>query len=154
MSETHSLEEKTFVFLKPNTVRRGLIGEIIKRFEQRGLKICSMKMTKMSLEQASSLYMEHLGKPFYESLIKFAIGGPGVFLIVEGPRAIDLVRHIIGNTDPLRAETGSIRADFAVTITKNVIHASDCKMSFLRERKIFFKEDEIIDYKLDVQDDL
>jgi len=146
--------EKTFVFLKPNTVRRGLVGEIIKRFEQRGLKICALKMHRMSLDQARSLYAEHEGKSFYDDLIEFATGGPCVFMIVEGPRAVQLTRHIIGATDPLKADPGSIRADFSVTVTKNLIHASDSVESYKREHLIFFEANEILDYKLDVQDDL
>ena len=146
--------DRTFVFFKPNTVRRGLMGEILKRFEQRGLKIIAMKFHKMTLLQAQDLYQEHKGKSFYEPLMEFATGGPALFMIVEGPRCVELVRHIIGNTDPLKADPGSIRADFAVSVTKNLIHASDCMESFQREHKIFFTDEDIIDYKLDVQNDL
>ncbi|HRW34502.1 MAG TPA: nucleoside-diphosphate kinase [Thermotogota bacterium] len=146
--------DRTFVFFKPNTIRRGLIGEILKRFEQRGLKIIAMKFHKMTHPQAESLYLEHHGKAFYESLIAFATGGPALFLIVEGPRCVELVRHVIGNTDPLKADPGTIRADYAVSVTKNLIHASDSMESFQREHKIFFSEEDIIDYTLDVQNDL
>jgi len=146
--------DRTFVFFKPNTVRRGLMGEILKRFEQRGLKIIAMKFLKMSQSQAEELYQEHEGKSFYQPLIEFATGGPALFMIVEGPRCVELVRHIIGNTDPLKADPGSIRADFAVSVTKNLIHASDSLESFQREHKIFFTDEDIIDYKLDVQNDL
>lgn len=146
--------DRTFVFFKPNTVRRGLMGEILKRFEQRGLKIIAMKFYKMSSTEAQALYEEHKGKPFYDTLLAFATGGPALFMIVEGPRCVELVRHIIGNTDPLKADPGSIRADFAVSVTKNLIHASDSLESFQREHQIFFTEEDIIDYKLDVQNDL
>lgn len=146
--------DRTFVFFKPNTIRRGLMGEILKRFEQRGLKIIAMKFHKMTHLQAQDLYIEHKGKSFYEPLMEFATGGPALFMIVEGPRCVELVRHIIGNTDPLKAEPGSIRADFAVSVTKNLIHASDSMASFQREHKLFFTEEDIIDYKLDVQNDL
>lgn len=146
--------EKTFVFLKPNAVRRGLVGEIIKRFEQRGLKICSLKMHKMTVEQANDLYAEHKGKSFFDKLIDFATGGPCVFMVVEGPRAVQLTRHLIGATDPLKADPGTIRADFSVSVTKNLIHASDSPESFYREHEIFFDEEDILSYKLDVQDDL
>ncbi|MFW6262833.1 MAG: nucleoside-diphosphate kinase [Thermotogota bacterium] len=146
--------DRTFVFFKPNTIRRGLMGEILKRFEQRGLKIIAMKFHKMTHLQAQDLYIEHKGKTFYEPLMEFATGGPALFMIVEGPRCVELVRHIIGNTDPLKAEPGSIRADFAVSVTKNLIHASDSMASFQREHKLFFTEEDIIDYKLDVQNDL
>ncbi|MEA1883374.1 MAG: nucleoside-diphosphate kinase [Thermotogota bacterium] len=146
--------DRTFVFFKPNTVRRGLMGEILKRFEQRGLKIIAMQFHKMTLLQAQVLYQEHEGKAFYEPLMEFATGGPALFMIVEGPRCVELVRHIIGNTDPLKADPGSIRADFAVSVTKNLIHASDSMESFQREHKIFFTDEDINEYELDVQTDL
>ncbi|MDK2886655.1 MAG: nucleoside-diphosphate kinase [Thermosipho sp. (in: thermotogales)] len=146
--------ERTFVYLKPNAVRRGLVGEIIKRFEQRGIKIVAMKLFWMTREQAEKLYEIHKGKDFYDELIEFVTGGPVVAMIVEAPRVVEMVRHIIGNTDPLKAGTGTIRGEFALTITKNLIHASDSKESYEREHKIFFKDDEIINYYLDVQDDI
>jgi nucleoside-diphosphate kinase len=90
--------DRTFVFFKPNSVRRGLMGEILKRFEQRGLKIIAMKFHKMTLSQAQDLYQEHKGKSFYGPLMEFATSGPALFMIVEGPRCVELVRHIIGNT--------------------------------------------------------
>ncbi|RDI90629.1 multifunctional nucleoside diphosphate kinase/apyrimidinic endonuclease/3'-phosphodiesterase [Thermosipho africanus Ob7] len=146
--------ERTFVYLKPNAVRRGLVGEIIKRFEQRGIKIVALKLLWMSKQQAEKLYEMHKGKSFYNDLMDFVTGGPIVAMIVEAPRVIEMVRHIIGDTDPLKAGTGTIRGEFALTITKNLIHASDSKENFEREYKIFFSDDEIIDYYLDVQDDI
>jgi len=146
--------ERTFVYLKPNAVRRSLVGEIIKRFEQRGIKIVALKLLWMSKQQAEKLYEMHKGKSFYNDLMDFVTGGPIVAMIVEAPRVIEMVRHIIGDTDPLKAGTGTIRGEFALTITKNLIHASDSKENFEREYKIFFSDDEIIDYYLDVQDDI
>ncbi|MFN6991183.1 MAG: nucleoside-diphosphate kinase [Fervidobacterium sp.] len=146
--------ERTFVILKPNAVRRGLIGEILKRFEQRGIKIVGMKFLQMSKEQVEELYKPHLGKPFYDELTQFMLSGPVVALIVEAPRVLEMVRHIVGATDPLKAEAGSIRGEFALTVTKNLIHASDSLESFERESRIFFTQEEIIDYFLDVQDDI
>ncbi|ABR30250.1 nucleoside diphosphate kinase [Thermosipho melanesiensis] len=146
--------ERTFVYLKPNAVRRGLVGEIIKRFEQRGIKIVALKLFWMTREQAERLYEMHKGKNFYNELIEFVTGGPVVAMVVEAPRVIEMVRHIIGNTDPLKAGTGTIRGEFALTVTKNLIHASDSKENFEREYKIFFSENEIVDYYLDVQDDI
>ncbi len=146
--------ERTFVILKPNTVRRGLIGEIIKRFEQRGIKIVAMKFLKMTRKQSEELYKPHIGKHFYEELVEFMTGGPVVMMILEAPRCIELIRHIVGDTDPLKAEAGSIRGDFALTVTKNIIHASDCYESFVRESRIFFNENDIVDYELDVQNDI
>lgn len=146
--------ERTFVYLKPNAVRRGLVGEIIKRFEQRGIKIVALKLFWMTEEQAKELYKMHEGKHFYKELIDFVTGGPVVAMVVEAPRVIEMVRHIIGDTDPLKAGTGTIRGEFALTITKNLIHASDSKESFEREYMIFFNENEIVNYYLDVQDDI
>lgn len=146
--------ERTFIILKPNAVRRGLIGEILKRFEQRGIKIVGMKFLKMTKEQAERLYEPHKDKPFYEELISFMLGGPVVVLVLEAPRVVEMVRHIVGATDPLKAEAGTIRGEFALTVTKNLIHASDSEQSYQRESSIFFSEDEIIDYYLDVQDDI
>ncbi|MEN3041883.1 MAG: nucleoside-diphosphate kinase [Fervidobacterium sp.] len=146
--------ERTFIILKPNAVRRGLVGEILKRFEQRGIKIVGLKFLKMSREQAEKLYEPHKGKTFYEELLNFMLSGPVVAVILEAPRVLELVRHIVGATDPLKAEAGSIRGEFALTVTKNLIHASDSLESFEREASIFFTEDEIINYYLDVQDDI
>ncbi|KAF2961802.1 nucleoside-diphosphate kinase [Fervidobacterium sp. 2310opik-2] len=146
--------ERTFIILKPNAVRRGLVGEILKRFEQRGIKIVGLKFLKMTREQAEKLYEPHKGKQFYDELLEFMLNGPIVAVILEAPRCLELVRHIVGATDPLKAEAGSIRGEFALTITKNLIHASDSTDNFIRESSIFFSPDEIIDYYLDVQDDI
>jgi len=146
--------ERTFIILKPNAVRRGLIGEILKRFEQRGIKIVGMKFLRMTREQAEKLYEPHRGKPFYNELLEFMLSGPVVVLVLEAPRVVEMVRHIVGATDPLKAEAGTIRGEFALTVTKNLIHASDSEENYLRESSIFFKEDELIDYYLDVQDDI
>ncbi|HBT51201.1 MAG TPA: nucleoside-diphosphate kinase, partial [Petrotoga sp.] len=103
--------EKAFVMIKPNAVKRGLIGEIIKRYEQKGLKVVAMKMIKMKKEQAEELYKVHQGKEFYQPLIEFILSGPVVVMILEGPRVIEAVRSINGETDPLKAQAGSIRGE-------------------------------------------
>ncbi|SHE87419.1 nucleoside diphosphate kinase [Marinitoga hydrogenitolerans DSM 16785] len=146
--------EREFLFLKPNTVRRGLIGEVISRLERRGIKIIALKMIWVTKEQAEELYQEHKGKSFYNDLIDFVLSGPVVVMILEGPRVIEMVRHIIGNTDPLKASPGSIRGEFGMSVTKNIVHASDSLESAKREMKIFFSENEILNYRLDVQHDL
>jgi len=146
--------ERTFVILKPNAVRRGLIGEILKRFEQRGIKIVGLKFLWMTKEQCEKLYEPHLGKPFYNELVEFMMGGPVVAIVLEAPRVIEMVRHIVGATDPLKAEAGTIRGEFALTVTKNLIHASDSLENAQREMSIFFTEDEIINYNLDIQEDI
>ncbi|KLO23887.1 MULTISPECIES: nucleoside-diphosphate kinase [unclassified Marinitoga] len=146
--------EREFLFLKPNTVRRGLVGEVISRLERRGIKIIAMKMVWVTENQAKELYKEHEGKSFYNDLIEFVLSGPVVVMVLEGPRVIEMVRHIIGNTDPLKASPGSIRGEFGMSVTKNIVHASDSLENAEREIKIFFKEDEILSYRLDVQHDL
>jgi len=146
--------ERTFVILKPNAVRRGLVGEILRRFEQRGIKIVGLKFLWMTKEQCEKLYEPHKGKSFYNELTEFMMSGPVVAVVLEAPRVIEMVRHIVGATDPLKAEAGTIRGEFALTVTKNLIHASDSVENAAREMPIFFKEDELIDYSLDIQNDI
>ena len=146
--------ERTFVILKPNTVRRGLVGEILRRFEQRGIKIVGLKFLWMTKEQCEKLYEPHKGKSFYNELTEFMMSGPVVAVVLEAPRVIEMVRHIVGATDPLKAEAGTIRGEFALTVTKNLIHASDSVENAAREMSIFFTEDELIDYSLDIQNDI
>ncbi len=136
--------ERTFVMIKPDAVQRGLIGEIISRFERKGFKIVAMKMIKMTREQAEELYAPHKDKPFFESLIRFATSGPVVVMVIEGDSAIEVVRLMIGATDARKAQPGTIRGDFALDIEKNVIHASDSKESFEREHKIFFSKEDFV----------
>ncbi len=136
--------ERTFVMIKPDAVQRGLVGEIISRFERKGFKIVAMKMIKMTREQAEELYAPHKGKPFFESLIRFATSGPVVVMVIEGDSAIEVVRLMIGATDARKAQPGTIRGDFALDIEKNVIHASDSKESFEREHKIFFSKEDFV----------
>lgn len=144
--------ERTFVYLKPNTIKRQLIGKVLSRFEKRGLKIVAMKMVHMSDYQAEELYQEHKGLDFYEPLLKFVTSGPIVVMVLEGPRAVELVRHTIGKTDPLEAESGSIRGDFGVTVRKNIVHASDSVENAEREISIFFEEKELCTYSIRLDD--
>jgi len=146
--------EKEFLMIKPNSVRRGFIGEIIKRLENRGIKIIAMKMIKMTENQASTLYEIHKGKDFYKSLKEFILSGPVIVMIVEAPRAIEMVRHIIGKTDPLKASPGSIRGEFGLSVQKNMVHASDSVENAKFEMNIFFDNSEINNYELDAQNDL
>ena len=146
--------ERTFVILKPNAVRRGLVGEILRRFEQRGIKIVGLKFLWMTKEQCEKLYEPHKGKSFYNELTEFMMSGPVVAVVLEAPRVTEMVRHIVGATDPLKAEAGTIRGEFALTVTKNLIHASDSVENAAREMSIFFTEDELIDYSLDIQNDI
>ena len=135
--------ERTFVAIKPDAVKRGLIGRIIKRFENKGYKIIAMKMLRPTLEIAEKHYEEHLGKPFYNGLIKFITSGPIIAMVLEGENAIEGTRHIMGSTTPNDAEVGTIRADFAQTKQFNVVHGSDSSQSAEREINIYFKPEEL-----------
>ena len=138
--------ERTFVMLKPSCVERGLIGEVISRFERKGLKIIQLKVEKLSKEKAEKLYEVHRGKPFYQNLINTVAGKTVVLMVLEGRRAISVVRKLVGATDPAEAEAGTIRGDLAIEITDNLIHAADSRESYQREHKIFFSEDELETY--------
>jgi len=137
--------ERTFVAIKPDGVKRGLIGKIIQRFEEKSYKITALKMINVSQEQAAKHYEEHFGKDFYSSLINFITSGPIIAMAVEGRNVIKGVRHIVGATKPDEADDGSIRADFSPLSSMNVIHASDSPESAQREIDIYFKENELCD---------
>ncbi|BBE31646.1 nucleoside-diphosphate kinase [Tepiditoga spiralis] len=145
---------REFAMIKPNAVRRGIVGEVISKLEKKGLKIIGMKLLKMTSSQSKELYKEHVGKDFYEKLIEFSLSGPVVALVIEGPRAIEITRHIVGKTDPLKAMPGSIRGTYGLSVRKNVIHASDSEKNAERELKIFFDENELLNYELDYENDL
>ncbi|MEM4884970.1 MAG: nucleoside-diphosphate kinase [Saccharolobus sp.] len=130
--------QRTFVMVKPDGVKRGLIGEIISRFEKRGFKIVALKMTRMNRQIAEKLYEEHKGKSFFEDLINYVLSGPVVCIVLEGEEAVQVVRRMIGNTDPKEAPAGTIRGDYALSKSENVIHASDSIEKAQREISIFF----------------
>ncbi len=140
-------KERTFVAVKPDGVQRGLVGEIIKRFEQKGYKISALKMLQVTDAQARAHYAEHEGKPFYPRLIKYIQSGPVVAMVVEGYNAVAGVRHLMGATKPDEADVGTIRADFAQEMGYNVVHGSDSVESAQREIKIYFDENEIFSGK-------
>ncbi len=135
--------ERTLSIIKPDGVKNNLIGEIIKRFEQRGLRIAGLKMLKMSKEEAKGFYIVHKERPFYESLTDFMSEGPIVVMVVEGEDAINKVRKIMGATNPKDAEPGTIRADYASDIEHNIVHGSDSKESASYEIPYFFSSIEI-----------
>ena len=135
--------ERTFVFLKPEAVLRGLMGEILARIERRGLKIKALKLHRMTREEAERLYEVHKGKEFFERLVEHVTSGPVLLMVVEGPRAVGVLRRMIGATDPLEAQPGTIRGDYALDITCNIIHAADSRESAEREMRIFFTKEEI-----------
>ncbi|RLF37075.1 MAG: nucleoside-diphosphate kinase [Thermoplasmata archaeon] len=140
-------KERTLVILKPDAVQRGLVGEIISRFEKRGLKIVAMKMVKVSRELAEEHYKIHRGKPFFEPTVNYITSSPVVAMVIEGRNAIEVVRKMMGSTDPQKAEPGTIRGDYALYIGRNIIHGSDSKENAEFEINLWFKEDEIFDYK-------
>ncbi|MBW9222081.1 nucleoside-diphosphate kinase [Methanothermococcus sp. SCGC AD-155-C09] len=132
------MKEKTFIMLKPDTVKRKLIGRIIQRFEDKGLEIVEMKMLKIPKELAEKLYEEHRNRDFFEKLINFITSGKVVVMVIEGERAISVVRKMIGKTDPLEAEAGTVRGDFGYSTPDNLVHASDSEDSAKREINLFF----------------
>lgn len=140
-----SNQERTFVAIKPDGVKRGLIGRVIRKIEDKGFKIVALKMLQVSDELAAKHYAEHVGKPFYEPLIKFITSGPIVAMVLQGENAVTSVRKFMGKTDPNEAEVGSIRGDFAQVMRYNTIHGSDSKESAEREINLYFTPDEICD---------
>ncbi|MFD9907905.1 nucleoside-diphosphate kinase [Streptomyces sp. NPDC059063] len=133
------MSERTLVLLKPDTVRRGLIGEVIGRIERKaGWTISALELRTLDQATLEQHYGEHKGKPFYEPLVAFMSSGPVVALVVEGERVIEGVRQLAGPTDPIAAAPGSIRGDYGVIVRENLIHASDSAESAERELKIFF----------------
>jgi nucleoside-diphosphate kinase len=134
------LPERTLVLIKPDGVRRGLIGAVISRIERKGLKIVALELRTLSVETASTHYAEHVGKPFFGAVVDFITSGPLVALVAEGPRAVEAFRGLAGATDPVKAAPGTIRGDHALEIGENVVHGSDSPESAEREIKIFFPE--------------
>ena len=142
------MRERTLVLLKPDAVNRRLIGEIIARFEKRGLKIVAMKMLWVTRELAEKHYEMHRGKPFYESLLDYITSSPIVAIVLEGEQAIEVVRKMMGKTNGVEAEPGTIRGDYSLSIQNNLVHGSDSEESAKREISLFFTDDEIYDYRL------
>jgi len=139
--------ERTLILAKPDAVQRGLMGEIIARLERRGLKIVGLKLIKVSKELAQAHYEEHRDKPFFQGLIDYITWCPIAAMVVEGPDAIEIARSTIGSTNPVVAAPGSIRGDLGVSVSRNLVHGSDGPASAEREIKLFFKSDELFQYK-------
>lgn len=146
--------ERTFLMVKPDGVQRGLVGEVISRMENKGLKLVSMKMMHISSDLAARHYGEHKGKPFYDGLIEFITSAPVVAMIWEGDDAVEMSRALIGATDPRKAAPGTIRGDLAVFTGKNIVHGSDSLESADREIGLFFNDNEFYSYKLAQEDSL
>lgn len=141
--------ERTFVMVKPDAVQRGLIGEIVSRLEERGLKLVGGKFMQIGDELANEHYAEHVDKPFFDDLTTFITSGPVFAMVWEGQDATRQVRQMMGATDPADAEPGTIRGDLALDLGRNVIHGSDHEDPGANEREIelFFDEDELLDYE-------
>lgn len=132
--------ERTFVMLKPDAVKRRMIGEIIRRIEAKNLTIVALKMMHIDKKLAETHYSEHRDKPFFKDLVDFVTSGPAVAMIVEGPNAINVMRTLMGATNPFNAAPGTIRGDFGLDLTQNLIHGSDSPQSAQRELALFFPE--------------
>ena len=132
--------DRTLILVKPDAFARGLTGEIITRLERKGLQLAAMKLMTLDEATAARHYADHAGKPFFEGLLQFITSGPIVALILEGTGAVEAGRQIIGATDPLQAEPGTIRADFATDMRRNLVHGSDSAESAEREIAIYFGE--------------
>ncbi len=138
--------QRTFIAVKPDGVQRGLIGEVISRFERRGLKLVGMKLLQVTKEMAQTHYGEHKGKPFYEGLVSYITSAPVLAIVLEGKDAVSLARQVIGATNPASAAPGTIRGDLAIEIGRNIVHGSDSPESAKREIAIFFQDSEIISW--------
>ena len=132
--------DRTLILVKPDAFARNLTGEIISRFERKGLRIAALKHMTVTEELAKEHYAEHEGKPFFGELVEFITSGPLVAMVLEGPEAVLAARQVIGATNPLEATTGSIRGDFAIAVGQNMVHGSDSPESAGREAAIFFPE--------------
>jgi nucleoside-diphosphate kinase len=142
-------KERTLVIVKPDGVQRGLIGPILSRLEDRGLKIVGLKLVQVSQALAARHYAEHEGKGFYPGLLSYITSGPVVVLCAEGTSAVQMVRNTVGATNPLNAAPGTIRGDMALDIGRNLIHASDAVETADRELALWFNEGELVDYARD-----
>jgi nucleoside-diphosphate kinase len=132
--------DRTLILVKPDAFARGLTGEIIARFERKGLRIIALQHMTMSDELARRHYAEHDGKPFFGELVEFITSGPLVAMVLEGEEAVRAARQVIGATNPLEAAPGSIRGDFAIAVGQNMVHGSDAPESAEREAALFFPE--------------
>lgn len=141
------MAERTFVMIKPDAVQRGLIGEIIGRFEKKGIKVVAMKFVSVSKELAEKHYEIHRGKLFFEPTVQYITSSPVVALVLEGINAIEMVRGMMGKTDPQKAEMGTIRGDFGQFIGRNIVHGSDSHETAEFEINLWFKQSEIVAYK-------
>jgi nucleoside-diphosphate kinase len=146
--------DRTLLIVKPDGVQRNLVGEILSRWEKRGFKLVAMKLVVPSKDLAEQHYGEHKGKPFYDKLVSFITSGPAVFIVFEGKGVVETSRKMIGATNPLNSEPGTVRGDLAVDMGRNVIHGSDSKDSAAREIKLWFGDNEVFSWASHSQADL
>ncbi len=139
--------ERTLIIIKPDGVQRGLTGEIIRRFEQRGLRIAGMKFMSVERALAQTHYAIHEGKPFYAGLVDYIVSGPVVVMALEGTNAVETARMTIGATNPAKANPGSIRGDLGLEIGRNLVHGSDSVENAEAEIKLWFKSEELVSWK-------
>ena len=144
------MPDRTLVLIKPDAMQRGLAGEIIARLERRGLRIVALRLFQMDQALAARHYGEHVDKPFYRILVDFITACPIIAAVFEGPNAVEIVRATMGATDPRQAAPGTIRGDFGLNITQNLIHGSDSPQSAQREITLFFADGDIHSYRRDV----
>ena len=139
--------QRTLILLKPDCVQRRLVGAIIRRFEQKGLRLSALKLVQASRELAEKHYAVHKGKAFYESLLRFLSSGPTVAMVWEGPEAVAVARTMMGPTDGTKAPPGTIRGDFAVSVQNNLIHGSDSPENAAAEIALWFRPEELVTYQ-------
>lgn len=140
-------KERTFVMIKPDAVQRGLIGDILSRFEKKGIKIVAMKLVSVGKDLAEKHYGVHKGKPFFEPTVKYITSSPVISIVLEGNNVIEMVRNMMGKTDPQKAGLGTIRGDFGQFIGRNIVHGSDSAETAEFEINLWFKPEEIASYK-------
>ena len=139
--------DRTLVLIKPDALQRGLAAEILSRLERRGLKIVGLRLMRMDQALARRHYAEHEGKPFLDSLVRFITSGPLIATVLEGPNAVEVVRGLMGTTDPQQAASGTIRGDLGLFIQSNLIHGSDSPEAAKREIALFFEDDDIVSWE-------
>ena len=138
--------ERTLILLKPDCVHRRLVGTVLQRFQQKGLRLAALKLVHADRGLAERHYAVHKGKPFYESLLRFLTAGPTVALVLEGREAVTVARNLIGPTDGAKAPPGTIRGDFAISVQNNLVHGSDSPENAAAEVALWFKPDELVSY--------
>jgi nucleoside-diphosphate kinase len=136
--------ERTFVMLKPDAIKKGVVGEVISRLESKGLSIVGMKMVQLDEKICNEHYAHHVGKPFFKGLVEFMCSTPVICMVLGGENAVEAVRELAGPTDSKKAPKGTIRGDFGMDVQANIIHASDSRETAEREIRRFFKKDEIL----------